>query len=295
MTAPSPGRLAYEADVSRRPTYRIEGPALVSFSGGRTSAYMLRQILDAHGGTLPADVHAVFANTGKERPETLDFVQECATRWDVPVTWVEYREGKPGFKVVSHNSASRAGEPFAALIGKRNFLPNPVTRFCTQELKIRVMKGFMLAQGYEHWANVVGLRADEPHRTAKGRAGNAAGKERWQTAWPLADAGIVERAVLAFWRAQPFNLGLRSHEGNCDLCFLKAGRIVQEIMAAKPELADWWIEQESQFALTQRANDTCYFRKDRPSYAELLDATRRQHVMDLGDADLLSSYMCGVG
>jgi hypothetical protein len=63
--------------------YLIEGPALISFSGGRTSGYMLWQILDAHGGTLPDDVHVCFANTGKEREETLRFVHECETRWGV--------------------------------------------------------------------------------------------------------------------------------------------------------------------------------------------------------------------
>ena len=32
--------------------YQIEPPALISFSGGRTSGYMLRQILDAYDGRL---------------------------------------------------------------------------------------------------------------------------------------------------------------------------------------------------------------------------------------------------
>lgn len=45
----------------------VTGPALISFSGGRTSAYMLWRILEAHDGTLPDDVHVTFANTGKER------------------------------------------------------------------------------------------------------------------------------------------------------------------------------------------------------------------------------------
>lgn len=74
--------------------YFITGPALISFSGGRTSAYMLKQILDAHGGTLPDDVHACFANTGKEREETLRFVHECATRWEVRVRWIEFRSDR---------------------------------------------------------------------------------------------------------------------------------------------------------------------------------------------------------
>jgi 3'-phosphoadenosine 5'-phosphosulfate sulfotransferase (PAPS reductase)/FAD synthetase len=58
--------------------FHIEGPAVISFSGGRTSGLMLRRVLDAHGGTLPANVHVVFANTGLEREETLRFVDDCA-------------------------------------------------------------------------------------------------------------------------------------------------------------------------------------------------------------------------
>ena len=54
--------------------YRVEGPALISFSGGRTSGFMLWHILDAYDGKLPDDVHVCFANTGKEREETLRFV-----------------------------------------------------------------------------------------------------------------------------------------------------------------------------------------------------------------------------
>jgi 3'-phosphoadenosine 5'-phosphosulfate sulfotransferase (PAPS reductase)/FAD synthetase len=69
--------------------YLIDGPALISFSGGRTSAYLLRQALDAHGGSLPADVIACFANTGKEMPQTLDFVRDCSERWDVEIVWLE--------------------------------------------------------------------------------------------------------------------------------------------------------------------------------------------------------------
>jgi hypothetical protein len=55
--------------------YFIEAPALISFSGGRTSGYMLKQIIDAYGGTLPANVIPCFANTGKEMPQTLEFVR----------------------------------------------------------------------------------------------------------------------------------------------------------------------------------------------------------------------------
>ena len=61
----------------------------LNFSGGRSSAFMLRNILDAYGGALPSHIIAVFANTGKEFEQTLDFVHECETRWDAPIIWLE--------------------------------------------------------------------------------------------------------------------------------------------------------------------------------------------------------------
>jgi 3'-phosphoadenosine 5'-phosphosulfate sulfotransferase (PAPS reductase)/FAD synthetase len=257
--------------------FHITGPALISFSGGRTSAYMLWRVLQAHGGILPDDVHVTFANTGKERAETLRFVHECATRWNVRVRWLEWRTrrvkdeaGQPipfadRFEEVGLNSASRDGTPFARLIAAKGYTPNAVTRFCTSELKVRVMKHFMQAQGYSHWTNVVGLRADEPRRVAKvyGHADEdgdplpdllglvAKGpakkrkREQWQTVLPLAMEGITERDVLAFWRGQPFDLGLRSYEGNCDGCFLKAWGKLCAIERDRPGTMDWWAEQEA--------------------------------------------------
>ena len=66
-----------------------DGNIQISFSGGRTSGYMLHQILEANG-SLPDRVQVLFANTGREMPETLEFVRECQERWGVKITWVEY-------------------------------------------------------------------------------------------------------------------------------------------------------------------------------------------------------------
>ena len=219
--------------------YRIVGPALISFSGGRTSGYMLRMILDAHEGVLPPDVVVTFANTGKERPETLDFVQECASRWGVHVRWLEWVPGEHGerFTEVSHNSASRNGEPFKALIRQKQYLPNPVTSFCTIELKIRVMRDFCRSIGWDHWDNIVGLRWDEQPRVVEALARE---NERWVNILPLNTAHATKRMVLDFWwganrrfesrqMPQGFDLALKDYEGNCDLCFKKGmGTVTHE-------------------------------------------------------------------
>lgn len=271
--------------------YFITGPALISFSGGRTSAYMLRMILDAHGGTLPDDVHVTFANTGKEREETLRFVHECATRWNVRVRWLEWRtrtgdvEGR--FEEVGFNSASRNGEPFEGLIEAKSYLPNSVMRFCTDELKIKVMKHFMVSLGYARWTNVIGLRADEMHRVAKSRSRSESANERWVNALPLADAGVSVRDVTAVWMQQDFNLQLLPFEGNCDACFLKARPKLFEVERTAPGTLQWWADMETKAGATFRPEY---------GYQSLIEAVQRQGDLFLGafDDDLEMDAECGL-
>lgn len=268
--------------------FQLTPPALVSFSGGRTSGLMLRLTLDAHGGKLPDGVHVAFANTGKERPETLDFVDECSRRWGVPIVWIEYRPEAPRYAVVDYATASRKGEPFEMLIDHKQYLPNVVTRFCTTEMKIRPMKRWMIANGYKAWVNVVGLRADEPRRVAKVTANR---RERWTNVTPLAPAGITVADVMKFWSEQPFDLRLEQHEGNCDLCFLKGMGRIEEIMHRRPDLAAWWIEQETRPLGRAHGIKNRRFRSDRPSYAHLLKIVQEQGHLPFCD-DGLDTCAC---
>lgn len=228
----------------------IDGPCLWSFSGGRTSAYMLWRALQAYGGKLPDDHVVAFANTGKEREETLRFVYECGSRWGVDIAWLEFltRSGPSAdrYERVSFNNASRNGEPFARLIAAKSFTPNSMMRFCTEEMKVNTIRHFVQSElGWSAWTNVVGLRHDEGHRVMKALARNHEGKSPWRSAVPLANAKVTARDVKAFWEAQPFDLGLRSYEGNCDLCFLKGRGSIKAIMREQPGAADWWIAQEA--------------------------------------------------
>lgn len=244
-----------ERKMSVSPFY-ITGPAAISFSGGRTSGYMLRRILDVHGGKLPADVHVLFANTGKEFEETLSFVHDVSRWWNVPIQWLERVPGG-GYRVTCFEGASRVGQPFEQLIHERRFLPNPVARFCTSELKLAPIRDWMSDHGYGlgGWDSVVGIRSDEPKRVAKMR-------ERGLLV-PLADAGITREDVMAFWRRQDFDLGIAPHESNCDLCFLKGYGLRQQIARDYPSRTVWWIRQEQTIGGT--------FRSDAPSYSHLLD------------------------
>jgi 3'-phosphoadenosine 5'-phosphosulfate sulfotransferase (PAPS reductase)/FAD synthetase len=272
--------------------FLITGPAIISFSGGRTSAYMLWRIIQAHGGALPDDVIPVFANTGREMPATLDFVRDCGAAWGVNVVWLEYRwaPGGPWVEVVSHNNASRDGEPFAALLNGKSALPNPVQRACTQELKIRTMKRYVRAVlGWDHWINVVGLRADEMHRVERTTKPT---RERWTVATPLATAGITNADVLAFWRRQPFDLGLTGKwEGNCDGCFLKSRAAIMRMHRDHPERMRWWADMEAVPRGTAGRGRT--FRKDREPYAALADLTSRTPMLIPDETMIEGGEACG--
>jgi len=111
--------------------YYTDEPCVISFSGGRSSAFMLYQILQAHEGKLPDYIKVCFANTGKEMPQTLDFVRDCGEKWGVNIVWLERfmtinaEEGKKygwHLKVVDYDTASRNGEPFESL-AQRPYLP----------------------------------------------------------------------------------------------------------------------------------------------------------------------------
>jgi 3'-phosphoadenosine 5'-phosphosulfate sulfotransferase (PAPS reductase)/FAD synthetase len=259
--------------------FKIDSPTCISFSGGRTSAYMLWRVLQSNAG-LPAEAIVCFANTGKEEEATLQFVRDCGEQWGVPITWLEYQREEPGYKVATFETASRNGEPFEALLAKKQYLPSPVMRFCTVELKIRPMAKYQFDVGLTDSKStgettaMVGIRADEQRRAAK-----IPDKGRL----PLVTAGVTKHDVSAFWRAQPFDLELPNNNGvtmhgNCDLCYLKPTYQVISLIAEKPERAAWWARMESTH-INKAINDSGRFRKDRPSYAQMLKFAAEQRDM----------------
>lgn len=276
--------------------FKIDGPTCISFSGGRTSAYMLHRVLQSNGGKLPAEAVVCFANTGKEDEATLRFVRDCAAAWDVPIVWIEYQaaeETADRWRMVDFDTASRDGEPFEALIRARNYLPNPVARFCTVELKVRAIHRYLKTIGWTEWDSMLGIRADEPRRLAK-ISNQDYGKHEEKCA-PLGQVGITKEDVGAFWRAQPFDLGLPNNNGvtmhgNCDLCFLKGGAQVLSLIAEKPERAVWWAKMEA-LALASKPSGAV-FRSDRPSYAALSAFAAEQRDMFDQKEEAISCF-CG--
>jgi 3'-phosphoadenosine 5'-phosphosulfate sulfotransferase (PAPS reductase)/FAD synthetase len=292
--------------------YYIDEPAAISFSGGRTSAYMLWRVLQAHGGTLPDDVYVTFANTGKEMPETLDFVRDCADHWNVPIVWLELGEyvqngtyatgskaGLPRWKYetveVDYETASRNGEPFARLVKKRKYLPNLMSRFCTAELKVRRIRDYLRSKSMDDWVQYIGIRADEPRRAVKMHGRKDEGHEMYL---PMYLDGTTKQDIHKFWREQPFDLQLHSNNGttdwgNCDLCFLKGGKKKISLIRERPDLANWWADLEEEMANYTGAGTAAYFRNDQPSYRTMQILATDSPGFDFGEDNDTIPCFCG--
>ncbi len=283
--------------------YFIKDQAVISFSGGRTSAYMLWRILQAHRGKLPDYVKVCFANTGKEMPQTLDFVRDCGDKWGVDIVWLERfaREAREDEKnkfvyetrIVNYETASRNGEPFMSLIMARRYAPNPVARFCTVDLKIRAISEYLIntCNFEKPYIGCIGIRADEVRRAAKMDGTVESGQERYL---PLFHDGVTAIDIYNFWQSQDFDLQLPNNNGvtdwgNCDLCFLKGYGKKQSIIRERPDLADWWIKAESE--LSELVGKGAFFRADQPNYAAMKKLALEQGEL-FSDDETISCF-CG--
>ena len=242
-----------------------DGNVQISFSGGRTSGYMLYKILEANNG-LPDRAKVIFTNTGREMEQTLDFVQECSDKWNVDIKWLEYDviDEKITYSEVSYSTASRSGEPFEKLLKKKKFMPSPMARFCTTELKMFTIKRYItnpLDVAWKTWTQAVGIRADESHRVKKN------GKDKWSYWYPLVNDFVTKTIVGNFWEDHSFDLMLPNYNGktpsgNCDFCFLKSEDSTAYMIRNHAKRMDWWTNIEKEMGFPFRLDrDLVKFKK----------------------------------
>ena len=188
----------------------------ISFSGGRTSGYMTKLLLDNWSDKY--DFIVTFANTGLEHPKTLEFVHNCDKHFGFNTVWLESvpQIGRISskHKVVSYETASRCGEPFEASIQKYG-IPNTAFPQCTRELKLNPMRSYLASIGirWDEVPTAIGIRKDEMRRV----------KDAKHILYPLVNTWPCDKQdVLDWWEDQTFDLGIDEFEGNCQGCFKKS-------------------------------------------------------------------------
>lgn len=211
---------------------------LISFSGGETSAYMTKWLWENMQDEY--EMQVVFANTGREREETLYFVHRFSTHFKIPVIWVE-AETNPEYgkgvsaKVVDLATASRNGQPFEAMIAKHG-IPNIGNPNCSRELKRNAIRAYARQIGWRKYYTAIGIRIDEIDRMSTDM-------DTERLVYPLATIHPKSKPQInLFWVEQPFRLELKSYEGNCIDCWKKSLRKLLTIKKEQRQagITDTW-------------------------------------------------------
>lgn len=208
---------------------------------------MTRLLLTRWRGSYD-EIVVLFANTGEENKQTLEFVHECDQAFDFRSVWIKAvvhhgTRKSSSHKVVTFETASRSGEPFERMIQKYG-IPNQKFPHCTRELKLRPMLSYIASLGWEPgtFDTAIGIRADEARRRSP-----AATEDR--LVYPLLDwLPTTKPQVNSFWEAQPFRLRLPGYKGNCRTCWKKSIRKLMTIMDDDPSVFDFTERMEGQYA-----------------------------------------------
>lgn len=219
---------------------------VISFSGGRTSAYMTYRLLKDWKGRYN-NTYVVFSNTGQEHEKTLEFVNLCDTKMGFSSYWIEAsvnpEPGKgTGFRLVNYSSASRDGQPFEAVIAKYG-IPFSKSPHCTRELKEYPIRSFVRSLGLKNgeYDMAIGIRADEVDRV------NLGGMETKGLIYPLVSWGIKKQDVLEWWSHQDFDLEIPEHLGNCVWCWKKSFKKLATVYRENPSYFDFPARMEKEY------------------------------------------------
>lgn len=209
---------------------------LVTFSGGETSAFMGQYLNKEFQNEY--EMLFVFANTGMESNETLDFVNKCEKKFDININWIEakvYHNAKKscGFTKVDYLTATRNTDwklrtdtPFEEVV-KKYGIPNHSRLHCTRELKMNPIKAFAKSVfGNEKYYLALGIRIDEIDRMNSK-------KEELRLVYPLIQKEMkpmTKKHINFWWENQDFRLNLKGYQGNCGACYKKSDNKLMQMV-----------------------------------------------------------------
>lgn len=205
---------------------------VISFSGGRTSAFMTLEVLKIH-----PEAEVIFMDTGAEHPKTYEFIRNFARHFNIAITCLrvipsaQIRKAST-YEQLTVNEIGPDLEPWRRMLRKYGH-PYVGGAFCTDRMKTVPFTKYCNEKygkgNYERW---LGIRIDEPNRL----------KNRADSFHYLADISDFEKQdILDWWSMQQFDLGIQEHLGNCVFCIKKSLQKVALAAKDEPELAaEFW-------------------------------------------------------
>ena len=207
---------------------------LVTFSGGETSAFMGKYLNEKMQDEY--EMLFVFANTGVESDETLEFVNRCEKEFGLNIVWIEAKvyhnqRKSTGFTVVDFETATRNTDwkyrtdtPFEEVV-KKYGIPNHSRLHCTRELKMNPIKNYAKSVwGKEKYHLALGIRIDEIDRMN-------ANKDELRLIYPLISMiKMTKKHINFWWKNQKFRLMLKGYQGNCGACYKKSDNKLMQMV-----------------------------------------------------------------
>lgn len=221
---------------------------ILSLSGGKDSTALAIYLRDR----IP-NLEYVFCDTGKELPETYDYIDR-----------LEAYLGKP----VTRLNADRDFDHYLQIYN--GVLPDARTRWCTRKLKIEPFERYV---GDTPCFNYIGIRADEPHRK-----GYISTKPNITPKYPFVEDGIARQDVLDILAES--GLGLpeyydwRSRSG-CYFCFFQRRSEWVGLLENHPDL----FEQAAAYEKIDEATGEHYTWAKRESLIELSAPERIEEIL----------------
>lgn len=232
---------------------------LVTVSGGRSSAMVARHIQTSEKYKDYNKLY-VFANTGQERPQTIDFLKNIVKYWDIDLNIVEgvySNEISIGvdYKLVDFETMSMNSEPFEGAINHKTKgifkgMPNQNAPYCSEITKTIPSKKFADdIFGVNKYITSIGFRKEDMPK----RISLAEIKEDKKRIFPLLtdfEEPIGQIQLNKWWDKQPFKLEIHGKYGNCELCWKKSDKTLIENIKFGTRSIDWWRKMEQKYGNT---------------------------------------------
>lgn len=205
---------------------------IVSFSGGRTSAYLVHCIEKMRKNGEIDNVHYVFMDTGAEHPKTYEFIKQVVKHFNIDlvciraVTNLEIGKGNT-YEIININDIGHNLKPWTDMSEKYG-LPYVHGAFCTDRMKTTPYNKWAKDTfGKDNFTSWLGIRIDELNRLSPKKGIKY-----------LAEISPMDKLdIIGFWREMPFDLDINEWEGNCVFCVKKGVNKIALAVIDNPDLA----------------------------------------------------------
>jgi 3'-phosphoadenosine 5'-phosphosulfate sulfotransferase (PAPS reductase)/FAD synthetase len=239
---------------------------IVSFSGGRTSAYMVWLFEQERKRFPDMKVEYIFNDTGAEHPKTYEFVRNVVEYFNIDLTCLRANVSTEvgvgtNYRVIPLSECCPDLQPFKDICVKYS-TPSFAFSHCTREMKQTPARKYCKEKhgkdGYLTW---LGIRSDEPKRlqivdkqvdafAEKKKVDRSKANIRY-----LASISDFDKQdVLDFWSMMPFDLQIEEHLGNCVFCIAKGNNKIALAARDEPYMAVDFIRMIDSPSIVKRKN-----------------------------------------